>query len=84
MSVRKRLDRGVSCLPRRSCRAREPPGQARRRRGLSQLRAEHEALSLIHWLREQDQAPIRRGELDSIAADQTLTEPVRGWAPLLV
>ena len=40
-----------------------------------ELRAEHEALSLIHWLRDQDQSPSEW--LDAIVADQTLTEPVR-------
>ena len=39
------------------------------------LRAEREALSLIHWLRDQGPAPSEW--LDAIAADQTLTEPVR-------
>ncbi len=40
-----------------------------------ELRAEREALSLIHWLRDQGQAPTEW--LDAIAADQTLSEPVR-------
>ena len=39
------------------------------------LRAEREALSLIHSLRSQGQSPIEC--LAAIAADQTLTEPVR-------
>jgi hypothetical protein len=34
-----------------------------------------EALSLIHWLR--DQAKPQSEWLDTIAADQSLTEPVR-------
>ena len=41
----------------------------------SELRAEREALSLIHWLR--DQAKPQSEWLDAIATDQTLTEPVR-------
>ena len=40
-----------------------------------ELRAEHEALSLIHSLR--DQAKPQSEWLDAIAADQTLTKPVR-------
>ncbi len=40
-----------------------------------ELRAEREALSLIHWLRDQGQAPTEW--LDAIAADQTISEPVR-------
>jgi WD40 repeat protein len=40
-----------------------------------ELRAEREALSLIHWLRDQDKPQSEW--LDAIAADQTLTEPVR-------
>ena len=40
-----------------------------------ELRAEREALSLIHWLRAQGPAPTEW--LDAIAADQTLTEPGR-------
>jgi WD40 repeat protein len=39
------------------------------------LRAEREALSLIHWLRDQDKPQSEW--LDAIAADQSLTEPVR-------
>ena len=39
------------------------------------LRAEREALSLIHWLRDQDKPQSEW--LAAIAADQTLTEPVR-------
>jgi len=37
-----------------------------------------EALSLIHWLRDQGQAPTEW--LDAIAADQTLSPPVRDRA----
>ena len=40
-----------------------------------ELRAEREALSLIHFLRDQGKAPAEW--LDAIAADQTITEPVR-------
>ena len=40
-----------------------------------ELRAERAALSLIHWLRDQGQAPTEW--LDAIAADQTISEPVR-------
>ena len=41
-----------------------------------ELRAEREALSLIHWLR--DQAKPQSEWLAAIAADQTLTELRRG------
>ena len=40
-----------------------------------ELRAEREALSLTLWLRDQGKAPAEW--LDALAADQTLTEPVR-------
>ena len=40
-----------------------------------ELRAEREALSLIHFLRDQAQPQAER--LDAIAADQTISEPVR-------
>ena len=40
-----------------------------------ELRAEREALSLIHSLRDQDKPQSEW--LAAIAADQTLTEPVR-------
>ncbi len=43
-----------------------------------ELRAEQEALSLIHWLRDQGQA--QTAWLDTIAADQTLSPPVRDRA----
>ena len=43
-----------------------------------ELRAEREALSLIHSLRAQGQSLIEC--LAAIAADQTLTEPVRQHA----
>ena len=48
-----------------------------------ELRAEREALSLIRWL--QDQGKPKSEWLDAIAADQTISEPVRRraleWAP---
>ena len=40
-----------------------------------ELRAEREALSLIHFLR--DQGKPQAEWLDAIAADQTISEPVR-------
>ena len=40
-----------------------------------ELRAEREALSLIHFLRDHDKPQAEW--LDAIAADQTITEPVR-------
>lgn len=43
-----------------------------------ELRAEQEALSLIHWLRDQGQA--QTAWLDTIAANQTLSPPVRDRA----
>ena len=39
------------------------------------LRAEREALSLIHFLRDQGQP--QAAWLDAIAADQTISDPVR-------
>ena len=41
----------------------------------SESRAEREALSLIHFLRDQGQP--HSAWLDAIAADQTISEPVR-------
>ena len=41
----------------------------------TELRAEREALSLIHWLR--DQGKPQSEWLDAIATDQSLAEPVR-------
>ena len=40
-----------------------------------QLRAEREALSLIHFLRDHDQPQTEW--YDAIAADQIISEPVR-------
>jgi len=40
-----------------------------------ELRAEREALSLIHFLRDHDKPQVEW--LDAISADQTLSEPVR-------
>ena len=40
-----------------------------------ELRAEHEALSLIHFLRDQGQPQSEW--LTALSADQTLSEPVR-------
>ena len=40
-----------------------------------ELRAEHEALSLIHFLRDQGQPQSEW--LAALSADQTLSEPVR-------
>ncbi len=42
---------------------------------IAQLRVEREALSLIHSLPDQGESPTEW--LAAIAADQTLTEPVR-------
>ena len=41
----------------------------------SELRAERETLSLIHFLRDHDKPQAEW--LDAISADQTLSEPVR-------
>ena len=40
-----------------------------------ELRAEHDALSLIHFLRDQSQP--QSAWLAALSADQTLSEPVR-------
>ena len=42
-----------------------------------ELRAEREALSLLHILRAHDQPQFRRGGLNTITSDQTLSEAVR-------
>ena len=39
------------------------------------LRAEHEALSLLHFLRDQSQPQSEW--LNALSSDQTLSEPVR-------
>ena len=41
------------------------------------LRAEREFLSLIHFLRDHDKPQFRRGGLNAISSDQTLSAPVR-------
>ena len=46
-----------------------------RGRGHRELRAEREALSLIHFLRDQGQP--QSAWLNAISSDQTLSEPVR-------
>ena len=41
------------------------------------LRAEREALSLIRFLRDQSQTQFRRGGLNALSSDQTISEAVR-------
>ena len=41
------------------------------------LRAERESLSLLHFLRDHDKPQFRRGGLNALSSDQTLSEAVR-------
>ncbi len=43
----------------------------------TELRAEREALSPLHFLRHHDQPQFRRGGLNAISSDQTISEAVR-------
>ena len=52
--IRPRMEIQISPPP-----SRGPPGKARRRRGLAQLLAERESLSLTHWRRTQSAVPLR-------------------------